>query len=741
MRRFRSKWIAILATLALLATLLVPMVGPAAAGASSYTTVTKIPTFDPSSAGASAQPTAIIEVKVDPAIATESTAKVEVLTSEGKQLDIKKITFSKLPSTVEYAYADDNTKSASAGEERTHDINAKTFKLFFKPASTAEKASVYFKLVVDAKDCAAGEINANFFSTSGQLDAGKVVVAKAAGGEVRVALVGSVPEISEAGDYVTIRLSQTAGGALKSGNGSVKFKLPAGFKWSEASVTSGAGVNVSIPEDRVLRVDVTGTPEATTDIKVKVSVADTGLAKLGDVKVSTSSDQDTSVSPSELIVATYVDFSVDVRVDGDVKEVIAGRFDAELAKILIKEKVDGSLIPNRKTKIEFPSWVKITDVDVSDSKNITGTEAAFEEAIKANIKGDSNEVEFIIPDGPGKTEFKLKFTVSIKANTSGDIVAKISGRGGVEGQVVVGKALAPVQVTSTAKDIKVGVKNQQVGDIIIKEAKKEAIDAGKLIVELPNGIKWANEPAVEVINGDLDIDEDGIDATDNILTIPIKSTSFVASTIKISGARVDLDRTVPEGVVEASIKGDAVVKNDKSQKGWLFGIEDPKKSDGGFNDDGSADTLDEGEFDQSSAAKVVVANVVTPAPGEQKATATFKVGDAKFTVNGKEQTMDVAPYVKNGRTYLPVRYVAMALGVAPENIFYADGVVTLLKGGIAVQLTIGSNVLKVNGAEIKMDVAAELSNGRTMLPFRWVAQALGATVSWDEATQTVSMTL
>ncbi len=103
--------------------------------------------------------------------------------------------------------------------------------------------------------------------------------------------------------------------------------------------------------------------------------------------------------------------------------------------------------------------------------------------------------------------------------------------------------------------------------------------------------------------------------------------------------------------------------------------------------------------------------------------------------------MDVAPYVKNGRTYLPVRYVAMALGVAPENIYYADGVVTLLKGGVAVQLTIGSNVLKVNGAEIKMDVPAEISNGRTMLPFRWVAQALGASVSWDEATQTVSMTL
>ena len=40
-----------------------------------------------------------------------------------------------------------------------------------------------------------------------------------------------------------------------------------------------------------------------------------------------------------------------------------------------------------------------------------------------------------------------------------------------------------------------------------------------------------------------------------------------------------------------------------------------------------------------------------------------------------------------------------------------------------------------------MDVAAELSNGRTMLPFRWIAQALGAKVNWDEAAQTVTMEL
>ena len=48
----------------------------------------------------------------------------------------------------------------------------------------------------------------------------------------------------------------------------------------------------------------------------------------------------------------------------------------------------------------------------------------------------------------------------------------------------------------------------------------------------------------------------------------------------------------------------------------------------------------------------------------------------------------------------------------------------MIKGGTVVQLTIGSNVMLVNGAAITMDVPAEITSDRTMLPFRFIAQAL-----------------
>jgi hypothetical protein len=101
--------------------------------------------------------------------------------------------------------------------------------------------------------------------------------------------------------------------------------------------------------------------------------------------------------------------------------------------------------------------------------------------------------------------------------------------------------------------------------------------------------------------------------------------------------------------------------------------------------------------------------------------------------------MDVAPYIKNDRTYVPYRYLALALGVAEDDIVWdaAAQKVTVTKGENTVEAVIGSTTLTVNGSAVTMDVAPEITNDRTMLPARFLAEALGATVGWDPATQTV----
>ena len=144
----------------------------------------------------------------------------------------------------------------------------------------------------------------------------------------------------------------------------------------------------------------------------------------------------------------------------------------------------------------------------------------------------------------------------------------------------------------------------------------------------------------------------------------------------------------------------------------------------------------------TTAASTTVANVTTAASPGGTGTSVFKIGSTSYTLSGAPVTIDVAPYIKNGRTFLPLRYVANALGVGDSNIIWdpTSQKITVIKGGIVLQLQVGYTTEVVNGATITMDVAPEITSGRTCLPVAWVAQALGATVAWDATAQTVTIT-
>ena len=121
-------------------------------------------------------------------------------------------------------------------------------------------------------------------------------------------------------------------------------------------------------------------------------------------------------------------------------------------------------------------------------------------------------------------------------------------------------------------------------------------------------------------------------------------------------------------------------------------------------------------------------------------TSQFVIGQASYTVDGSVYSMDAAPYIMGGRTLVPVRYLADALG-AQTAWDEATQTVTVTEGSTTINLVIGSTSMTVNGQTEQMDIAPMINNGRTYLPARYVAESLGATVSWDSTTQTVGITL
>ncbi|WP_165859365.1 N-acetylmuramoyl-L-alanine amidase [Desulfofundulus salinus] len=119
----------------------------------------------------------------------------------------------------------------------------------------------------------------------------------------------------------------------------------------------------------------------------------------------------------------------------------------------------------------------------------------------------------------------------------------------------------------------------------------------------------------------------------------------------------------------------------------------------------------------------------------------FKVGEKNYFVNEKSFTMDAAPFIAQGRTYVPLRYLALALNVAEKDIQWDKNTRTVLltKDSVTVKLTVGSKTITVNGQAKAMDVAPVIKDGRSYLPARYVAEALGYRVEWNQQNRTVRM--
>ncbi|MBE3587050.1 MAG: N-acetylmuramoyl-L-alanine amidase [Thermoanaerobacteraceae bacterium] len=112
----------------------------------------------------------------------------------------------------------------------------------------------------------------------------------------------------------------------------------------------------------------------------------------------------------------------------------------------------------------------------------------------------------------------------------------------------------------------------------------------------------------------------------------------------------------------------------------------------------------------------------------------FRVGETNYTVNGETFSMaGAAPFIEQGRTFVPVRYLARALGISEENIQW-DGktrTVVLTGSKATIQLMVGSKTCKVNGQDREMDVSPLIRGDRTYLPARYVADALGYRVDYN----------
>lgn len=155
----------------------------------------------------------------------------------------------------------------------------------------------------------------------------------------------------------------------------------------------------------------------------------------------------------------------------------------------------------------------------------------------------------------------------------------------------------------------------------------------------------------------------------------------------------------------------------------------------------------DGGSPQQFLTKNVTVNFGPVAPPAPEFNVFMFIGSNSYVADGQPGSMDVAPFIEDGRTFVPVRFVAEAFG-AEADWGPKDGAtewVTLTNGDMVITITIGEYTIEVvNGDEtetVVSDVVAFIRDGRTFLPLRAIGEIFGAEFDWgpkDAATEWVS---
>ena len=496
--------------------------------------------------------------------------------------------------------------------------------------------------------------------------------------------------------------------------------------------------------------------------------------------------------------------SIEVDEDEDVPVIYSGvnvrnygitdDSDHKSLEVTIKEAAKGSLDVKKSFTLTLPEGVYATDVNVTDGegtyivgRGLATTTTDVEEAFaKAYKKGDQECFEFarktfVATDDSSVTggdDMELKFELELIAEPGfeGDVTLTLGGDAFEnEAEVVIAKFVSPYTVEAAQNDLIIDYRNTAVPTaVVVKEA-----EAGL----------WAKDEMKFDFRFDrpeIQLEDDATFTVDDESGMELKSTKDMQFTVKtesddeaavvtISDISLYMGRSIAAGAYDLEVytdaarammtgrEGNATMTPQMIDAAALFTAKDgetgtartlatttisAKPYFAADFKDWKADSATAGDFVQKGVTvKEGFVNVITAGRDQDDASFTKKVvvpvGE-KYIVAGEETvTLDVPAYISAaGYTMLPVRAVAVALGINNNNVLWdqATKTVTILYGQRIITMVAGQKVVYVNGSAIPASASVEIKDGRTFLPMRDLATALGVTdITWDAATKTATL--
>lgn len=509
--------------------------------------------------------------------------------------------------------------------------------------------------------------------------------------------------------------------------------------------------------ERTAVIEVT---DATDTITVKADnlVISADTAKVGaECKLTVKAVKGTAGfndTADAIVVAKVVADAIEVSVDEDedvpviysgvnvAYEGITDDSDHKALEVTIKEPTAGTLDAKKVLTMELPDGVYVTNVESND--DFDADEVAFAAAYK---KGDYEKFEFarrtLDATEEGQDAGELKFTLTLVAEPgfTGDVTLKVDGAGLDKAQEVkIAKFVAPYTVEASQNNLIIDYRNTKIPtNIVVKEAEDGLWKKNSQFVfgvdkfeddDFENDATYTvddkSDLEVKTIKDKLGFKIDK-ESADDAATVTISNISLYMSRNLAAGAYdLQLNTTGSDAFMKQAILAPAGVDADEATVKYQY-----------YDNDAHFDEV----------VKEGFVNIITAGRDKDDASFTKKVvvpvGE-KYIIAGEEQVaLDVPAYISAaGYTMLPVRAVATALGINNNNVLWnqASRTVTILYGQRIITMVAGQKVVTVNGNTIPASATVQIKDGRTFLPMRDLATALGVTdITWDAATKTATM--
>ena len=626
----------------------------------------------------------------------------------------------------------------------------------------APKACV---LAIEAYAVEEGDVVATFTSNVTQFKKASEVIATAVKGDVKVESEGVVTFVEDSDNIKNIKditITGLTNGAISNGE-KITLKLKGNYEFNSDSMgfkdENGKDIsidkivtcvnndnvtfkNVKWDEDE-LSFELNGVKDGQRPIITigGFALKATKDCDAGDVaKITVSSKDFDSVT---LEVAKMVEEAVTYTVeDDDLPTIWAGKDydETNTLEVAIEENTGDILNTSRKATFTFPEGIEVVAIDVDGVKKDGDEKYKFKYEIDENVVDIWNYGE---KEESDETDMTIKFILNAAPTFSGDVKVTLGGEFD-DVELKVAEVKAPYTVEAKTTEVLIDYRYVPVNEIVITEAEEGLLEDGDVIALQVEKMDFEDAGSYEVTTGDLDVDVTINDGKNDVaqLEVEVKDESTEASTVTISGLELYLDRTLPVGGY--ALKD--VMSFDKEGKPLSTNILWENSSDV----EGDADKKEYG-YDKNGVFKykAVTCNdkyveVVTSGRDNDDSTTNRKIvitiGATTMAVGTETITLDTPAYINaENYTELPLRAVSEAFGATvgwddPSNT------VTIMMGQRIVSMTIGSKTMYINGTPVQMNTAPEITNERTFVPVRDLANALGISkIDWNEASQTVTL--